>query len=88
MLGLPYCVGSSIMYLAVLNISDLMNSLWRGTIDCTSPDNRSTWDWAVLQGDVWQQHGKAVAGTLHYLPSSFDCLPCNISEKLTSGYKA
>jgi len=25
---------------------------------------------------------------LHYLPSSFDHPPCNIAEKLTSGYKA
>ena len=47
-LGLPYSVGSDIMHLAALNISDLMISLWRGTIDCTRPDDRSTWDWAVL----------------------------------------
>jgi len=52
------------------------------------PDNKSTWDWAVLRGDVWQQYGKAVVAALHYLPSSFDCPPCNIAEKLTSGYKA
>ena len=25
---------------------------------------------------------------MHYLPSSFDCPPCNITEKLTSSYKA
>jgi len=24
---------------------------------------------AVLQGDIWQQHGKAVADALYYLPS-------------------
>jgi hypothetical protein len=29
-----------------------------------------------------------VADVLHYLPSSFDHPPCNIAEKLTSGYKA
>ena len=87
-LGLPHSAGSDIMHLAALNISDLMISLWRGTIDCTSPDDRSTWDWAVLRGDVWQQHGKAVADALPYLPSSFDRPPRNIAEKLTSGYKA
>ncbi|KAH8980248.1 hypothetical protein EDB86DRAFT_2813862 [Lactarius hatsudake] len=76
------------MHLAALNLSDLMLSLWRGTIDCTTPDDRSTWRWAVLRGDVWQQHGKSVADTLHYLPSSFDRPPRNIAEKLTSGYKA
>ncbi|KAI9447399.1 hypothetical protein H4582DRAFT_1803124 [Lactarius indigo] len=76
------------MHLAALNLSDLMLSLWRGTIDCTTPDDKSTWTWAVLRGDVWQQHGKSVADTLHYLPSSFDRPPRNIAEKLTSGYKA
>jgi hypothetical protein len=48
MLGLPHSAGSDIMHLAVLNVSDLMISLWRGTIDCTSPDDKSTWLWAVL----------------------------------------
>jgi len=77
------------MHLATLNILDLMISLWRRTIDCTKPDDRSTWTWAVLQRrDVWQEHGSAVTGALHYLPSSFDRPPCNIAEKLTSGYKA
>ena len=42
----------------------------------------------ILWGEAWQRHGKAVANTLHYLPSSFDCLPRNIAEKLTSRYKA
>jgi hypothetical protein len=87
-LGLPHCAGSDIMHLAALNISDLMISLWRGTIDCTRPDDKSTWDWAVLRGDIWQQHGKDVEAALPYLPSSFDRPPRNIAEKLTSGYKA
>ena len=46
-----------------------MISLWRGTIDCTAPDDWNTWTWVVLQGDTWQQHGKSVADTLHYLPT-------------------
>src|SRR6266702_576407 len=87
-LGLPRSAGSDIMHLATLNISDLMISLWRGTIDCTAPDNRTNWTWAVLRGDTWQQHGESVASALHYLPSSFDRPPRNIAEKLTSGYKA
>ena len=87
-LGLPYSAGSDIMHLGALNLSDLMISLWRGTIDCTKPNDKSTWTWVVLRGEVWQQHGKAVADTLHYLPSSFDRPPRNIAEKLTSGYKA
>ena len=77
------------MHLALLNLTDLMISLWRGTIDCTRPDDKATWDWAVFHGgDLWQQHGQAVADALHYLPSSFDRPPHNIAEKLTSSYKA
>jgi hypothetical protein len=89
MLGLPYSAGLDIMHLAALNISDLLISLWRATIDCTKPDDKSSWDWAVLKSiTVWKEHGEAVTNTLHYLPSSFDRPPCNIAEKLTSGYKA
>src|SRR5712672_1719367 len=87
-LGLPYSCGSDIMHLGALNLSDLMISLWRGTIDCTKPDNKSTWSWAVLQPEMWKAHGKAVEDTLHYLPSSFKHPPRNIAKKLTSGYKA
>ncbi len=77
------------MHLTALNISDLLISLWCTTLDCTKPDDKSTWDWAVFKWvDVWKAHGKAVAKTLHFLPSSFDHPPHNITEKLTSGYKA
>jgi hypothetical protein len=77
------------MHLAALNISDLMISLQHGMMDCTKPDDRSTWTWAVLRRhDVWHEHGSAITGVLHYLPSSFNHPLCNIAEKLTSGYKA
>ena len=76
MLGLPYSAGSDIMHLAVLNISDLLISLWHATIDCTKPDNKSSWDWAMFRRvNIWKVHGEAVVNT-------------NITEKLTSGYKA
>ena len=87
-LGLPKSAGSDIMHLGALNLSDLMISLWRGTMDCTRPDSKDTWTWTVLQGDVWQRHGKSVADALYFLPSSFERPPRNIAEKLTSGYKA
>ena len=47
-LGLPSSAGSDIMHLATLNILDLMISLQCGMMDCTKPDDRSTWTWAVL----------------------------------------
>ena len=66
-LRLPKLAGPDIMHLAALNLSDLMISLWHGTMDCTCPDDKANWPWFVLQGDVWQKHGKAVTDTLYYL---------------------
>jgi hypothetical protein len=76
------------MHLGALNLPDLLISPWRGTIDCTKPDDRSTWIWAVLRGDVWLHHRKTIADTLPFLPSSFNCPPHNIAEKISSSYKA
>jgi hypothetical protein len=88
-LRLPKSAGLDIMHLGMLNISDLMISLWRGTIDCTRPDKKKHWNWAVFQeGEAWKLHGKAIADCLHYLLSSFNHPLHNIAEKLTSGYKA
>jgi hypothetical protein len=51
--GLPKSAGSDIMHLGALNLLDIMISLWHGTIDYTNPDDKASWDWAVLQGEVW-----------------------------------
>ena len=85
---LPLCFGSDIMHLASLNIPDLFINLWRGTLDCDKNDNRSTWDWAVLKGQIWENHGRDVAHATPYLPGSFDRPPRNPAEKISSGYKA
>lgn len=85
---LPYCFGPDIMHLASLNIPDLLIPLWRGTFDCDRTDDRSTWNWAVLKGEVWEAHGRDVVATTPYLPGSFDRPPRNPAEKISSGYKA
>ncbi|KAJ7616591.1 hypothetical protein FB45DRAFT_1105832 [Roridomyces roridus] len=72
----------------ILNLGDLLTSLWRGTIDCASTDDKSTWDWAVLTGDVWKEHGQAVADLREYFPGSFDTPPRNPAEKINTQYKA
>jgi hypothetical protein len=51
-LDIPGCFGSDIMHLVVLNLPDLLLSLWRGTIDCEPTDNQNSWDWVVLKGNV------------------------------------
>lgn len=88
MLGIPGCFPADLMHLISLNLTDLLIKLWRGTMDCEPTDDRATWDWAVLQGDTWKNHGKSVADATPYLPGSFDQPPRNPAEKISSGYKA
>ncbi|KAJ7334932.1 hypothetical protein DFH08DRAFT_632607, partial [Mycena albidolilacea] len=76
------------MHWACLNFTDLIISLFRGTLDCEKPDSKESWSWAVLQGTIWKAHGESVAAATPYLPGSFDRPPRNPAEKLTSGYKA
>ena len=87
-LSLPGCFGSDLMHLLALNIPDLLISLWRGTFDCEKTDNRSSWDWAILRGAVWEAHGEQVAAATPHLPGSFDRPPRNPAQKISSGYKA
>ncbi|KJA14969.1 hypothetical protein HYPSUDRAFT_149723, partial [Hypholoma sublateritium FD-334 SS-4] len=87
-LGIPGCFGSDIMHLGSFNISDLLLSLWRGTLDHDKDDPPSEWPWAVLIGDTWITHGQHVAAATPHLPSQFDRPPRNIAEKINSGYKA
>jgi hypothetical protein len=72
MLSIPGCFGSDIMHLASLNLPDLLINLWCGTFDCDKTDDCSTWDWAVLRGSTWEEHGWQVAAATPYLPGSFD----------------
>ena len=65
----------------------LMFDLW-----CNCGDYRrgiqGIWDWVVLKGGIWKAHGKDVANTAPWFPRSFDHIPHNPAEKLSSGYKA
>ena len=76
------------MHLILLNIPEILIKLWCGTLECDPNANKETWDWAVLTGDVWKEHGRQVANTRLYLPGSFDRPPRNPAEKISSGYKA
>lgn len=84
-LNILQCFRYDIMHLILPNLLDLLISLWRGTI-AGDKEDYLLWDWAVLKGDVWIQHGQDVASMKPY--SSFDCPPCNPAKKINSGYKA
>ncbi|KAG6808925.1 hypothetical protein H0H92_002347 [Tricholoma furcatifolium] len=86
-LGIPNMFPTDIMHL-ILNLADLLIPLWRGKFECADTDSRDTWTWAVLQGNIWEIHGRDVARCTPYLPGSFDRPPRNPAEKINSGYKA
>jgi len=67
-LGIPNCFLLDLMHLVSLDIPDLLLSLWCGTLYHEKNDDKSTWEWAVLQGDVWKDHGNMVASTTPHLP--------------------
>ncbi|TFK45677.1 hypothetical protein OE88DRAFT_1715298 [Heliocybe sulcata] len=85
--GSPKVFGIDIMHLPALNIPDLLIPLWCGTLKCPCED-KSTWDWAILKGSIWIDHGAAVANTQPYLPTLFRRTPRNHAKKISSGYKA
>ncbi|KAG6819020.1 hypothetical protein H0H93_016276 [Arthromyces matolae] len=84
-LPVPRCFPLDLMHLTSLNIPELLISMWRGTLKHSGNDQ---WDWSVLVGDLWQDHGKLVEDATHYFPSSFHRTPRNPAEKISSGYKA
>ena len=84
------CFPVDTMHLFMLNISQLLISLWHGSIDHSKEDHPNTWPFAILyDGAVWQAHGASVAGAGLYLPVCLESrVPCNPAEKISSGYKA
>ena len=76
------------MHGPTLNMGDLLLPLWRKTFRCAGNDITGNWDWGTLVGDVWKEHGAAVAACRDYIPGFVDHPPRNIAEKINSGYKA
>ena len=88
-LPLPKCFPGDIMHQPVINLCDLLISLWRGQMNVNGSDKKSTWDWAVLMDSgCWKEHGREVVSAAPFFPSSFGRPPRNPAEKLSSGYKA
>ena len=87
-LKLPTCFPGDLMHQPMLNLPDLLVDLWCQRRDLRKHDKDSDWPWAVLTGDTWVEHGMAVAEAGRFLPRSFDRVPRNPQEKISSGYKA
>ncbi|KIJ23359.1 hypothetical protein M422DRAFT_62428 [Sphaerobolus stellatus SS14] len=88
LLSLTSTFGGDTMHCLTLNMGELFMSLWRGQMRCASTDTLNDWDWAVLQGDVFKEHGAAVASCRPYIPGSYDHPPRNLAEKVNTKYKA
>ena len=82
------CFTLDTMHLTALNIPHLLLALWSGQLKCSKHDSVDRWEFAVLRGDTWEQHGEVVVGMKPYLPGSFEDAPRNPAEKVNSGYKA
>jgi hypothetical protein len=76
------------MHLLTTNLGELLIPLWRGELKCEATDNKADWDWVVLTGDIWLNHGKLVAAATKHFPASFHRPPRNPAEKISSGYKS
>ncbi|KIK72792.1 hypothetical protein PAXRUDRAFT_21576, partial [Paxillus rubicundulus Ve08.2h10] len=87
-LGVSECFSSEIMHFAGANMVSLFTDLWQGEINCDRTDSKDTWDWMVLVGETWQEHGRNIAKCKPHLPGSFDIAPRNPAEKMNSWYKA
>lgn len=87
MLSVPKCFTVDLMHLGSPNISELFIPLFRGILRCDPMDDKATWDWAMLVGETWIEHGKLVAAATCYFLSSFHRPPRNTAEKISSGYK-
>jgi hypothetical protein len=87
-LPLPTCFGGDIMHQPLINLCGLLLDLWCVRPAAREKDSESDWPWGVLVGDVWVAHGKAVDRAAKYWPTSFDRIPRNPQEKISSGYKA
>lgn len=70
-LGVPACFAVDIMHLAI-NLPEHLVGFWCGTLYAEKQDDKQTWDWAVLIGELWQKHGAIIGSTSQYLPGSFD----------------
>ena len=87
-LPLPKCFPGDLMHQSVINLCDLLISLWRGQMKAYGSDQKDTWDWAVfMDSGRWKEHGKEVASMFPFFPSLFSHPPQNPAEKLSSGYK-
>ena len=57
------------MHQPIINLTGLMFELWHEQENCQKGDtSQDVWDWAVLKGDVWKTHGKAIVAAALYFP--------------------
>jgi len=86
---IPKCFPADTMHLFTLNISQLLISLWHGSIDHAQDNDPTTWPFAVLPDNaVWQAHGASVTCAGLYLPVCLESrVLYNPAEKISSGYK-
>ncbi|KIL54643.1 hypothetical protein M378DRAFT_92149 [Amanita muscaria Koide BX008] len=76
------------MHLICLNIPQHLLEIWQDNRGRTRGNCNTRWEFVVLDGDTWEDHGALVASMHQHLPGSFNRPPRNPAEKINSGYKA
>ncbi|KAG1892501.1 hypothetical protein F4604DRAFT_1875828 [Suillus subluteus] len=77
-----------------VNVNDIQGAsaemYWNNLIYCFGSDimHLLSLNLPDLLLKLWRGTIEYVGDTRPYLPGSFDCVPCNIAEKINSGYKA
>jgi len=62
-LPLPRCFPGDLMHQPVINLPDLIISLWRGQMKLYGQDKKDTWDWAIfMDGGRWKEHALGARG--------------------------
>ncbi|CDO75335.1 hypothetical protein BN946_scf184966.g3 [Trametes cinnabarina] len=75
---LPLGFPIDLMHLTGLNLPDLFMGLFRGVIKGSTRSDPKTWPCAVLQGQVWVDHGRRVERAMNFLPGFHDHLSLQV----------
>ena len=74
-LELPACFAGDLMHQLLINLAGLLLDLWCARPAACDFNRSSQWPWAILTGDIRENHGKVIEDAARYLPTSFGHAP-------------
>ena len=61
-LEISTCFAVDMMHL-IVNLPEHLLGLWCGTLYAENQDRKTTWDWAILKGDLWEHYRLIMGNT-------------------------